>query len=547
LNTKNSNYEAYYYGLMSATGLREKDIAKPVIGIVNSWTEANPGHKPLKDLAASVKEGVWMAGGTPVEFNVPAPCDGIAQLRGMNYVLMQRDLIATSIEAMVRSHEFDGLVFLASCDKIVPGMLMAAGALDLPSIFLTGGAMIPYNDGEKSYVTSDLKELIGKWNSGEISDEKFHDLKENICSSCGTCSMYGTANTMGVFAEVIGLCPIGSTTEIFASAGKQRQARAVGERILYLVKNNLTAKHFITRESIENGIMHISATGGSTNAALHTIAIAKAADIELKLKDFDEIQERVPLIAKWKPSSNLNLNDYNNLGGVPATLSVIKDYLHLNCETVMGATIKDIVSISKNSNNKEAIRPLKTPLGEKGCFSVLYGNLAPNGAIVKKSGVDPKMFVHEGPAVVFDSEEEVMNSLINSTIKAGDVLVIRYEGPKGGPGMRELSIPAAMLVGMNLHKSVAMITDGRFSGATRGPCVGHISPEAYENGPIACIKDGDIITIDLINKVLKVNISDEELEKRKSEIKHPKKELTKLAKRYRDLVGPVEDGATWLI
>lgn len=546
MNIKNSNYEAYYHGLMSATGLREKDIEKPVIGIVNSWTEANPGHKPLRELANSVKEGVWAAGGTPVEFNVPAPCDGIAQLRGMNYVLMQRDLIATSIEAMVRSHQFDGLVFLGSCDKIVPGMLMAAASLDLPTIFLTGGSMVPYNDGTKTYATPDLKELIGKWNSGKITTEKFNELKNNICNSCGTCSMYGTANTMGVFAEVIGICPIGSTTELFCSAEKQRQARNAGERIIYLVENNITARQFITKESIENGIMHISATGGSTNAAIHTIAIAKTAGIDLTLADFDEIQSRVPVIAKWKPSSELNLYDYNQLGGVPVTLYSIRDFLNEKCLMVMGGTIGDVIKETKSVGEEKSIRTVNNPLHENGCYSVLYGNLAPNGAIVKKSGVDPEMFLHVGPAVVFDSEEEVMNSLINSRIKPGDVLVIRYEGPKGGPGMRELSIPAAMLVGMGLHTSVAMITDGRFSGATRGPCVGHISPEAWDEGPIACLKDGDIITIDLNENKINVNLTDEELEERKKNIKLPKKNLSRLLKVYRELVGPTEEGALWL-
>ncbi|MGR5589760.1 dihydroxy-acid dehydratase [Peptoniphilus grossensis] len=541
----NTNYEAYYHGLMGATGLREKDILKPTIGIVNSWTEANPGHKPLRELADSVKQGVWAAGGTPVEFNVPAPCDGMAQLREMNYVLMQRDLIASNIEAMVRSHEFDGLVFLGSCDKIIPGMLMAAGALNLPSIMLTAGAMLPYTSDGKTYSTPDLKELIGTWNSGKISDEKFQDLKENICNSCGTCSMYGTANTLGVFAEVIGICPIGSTTETFATARKQKQARDAGEAIIELVNHDIRAREFINRESIENGLMHISATGGSTNAALHILAIAKYAGIDMNLKDFDRIQRDIPLIAKWKPSSAYNLMDYNQSGGVGATLFAIKDYLHLGAKTVMDGKISDVIEKAE-IKNPDLIKTSESPIEDRGCFSVLYGNLAPNGSVVKRSGVEKEMYYHRGPAVVFDSEEEVMESLKDSSIKEGDVLVIRYEGPKGGPGMRELSIPAAMLVGMGLHKSVAMITDGRFSGATRGPCVGHVSPEAYEKGPIALIENGDIIEIDLNNNTINLEVSEEVLEERRKNLKVPEKNITKLLKVYRRLVEPAEKGATWL-
>ena len=543
---KEQNYEGYYYGLMSSLGFREKDLNKPVIGIVNSWTEANPGHKPLKDLAASVKEGVWSGGGTPVEFNVPAPCDGMAQLRGMDYVLMQRDLIATSIEAMVKAHGFDGLVFLCSCDKIVPGMLMAAASLDLPSLMLTAGSMVPYSDGKRSYVTPDLKESIGAWNNGTISDDDFGKLRENICHSCGTCSMYGTANTMGVFAEVLGLCPFNSTTELFCSSAKYKQARDVGERIIELVKNKITARSFMTKESIENGIMHISATGGSTNAALHCVAIARVAGYDFNLKKFDEIQSRVPLIAKWKPSSSYNLYDYHLAGGVLATLNSIKSHLHLDVPIAMGQSLGEILERFNFTPDNERIFSEDKALLEDGCFTVLYGNLAPNGSIIKKSGVDPEMYVHRGPAVVFDSEEEVMESLKNSSIKTGDVLVVRYEGPKGGPGMREMSIPAAMLVGMGLHKSVAMITDGRFSGASRGPCVGHISPEAWDGGPIGLIKNGDYINIDLNKKTIDVELSDEELEKRKKEVKRPEKEISKLLKKYRKLVGPSEEGALWL-
>lgn len=538
--------EAYYVGLMNACGYRDKDLHKPIIGIVNSWNEVNPGHKPLKELAQYVKEGVWAAGGAPAEFNVPAPCDGMAQLRGMQYVLPSRDLIAGSIETMVRAHNFDGLVFLCACDKIVPGMLMAAASLNLPSLFLTPGSMLPYEEDGVVYTTPDLKESIGKWKAGKISEETFHRYRQNMCASCGTCSMYGTANTMAVFAEAIGLAPFGSATMPFCVSAKFKQARDVGERIVELTRQQIPAKTFMTRESLENGIMHTSATGGSSNFALHIQAIAKVAGVKLNLKEFDAIQERVPLIAKFKPSSQYNLIDYGKAGGALGSLKTLEKFLHTEVPLAMGGTLKEALDRFTRPIDRNIIHDLEHPLQEKGCFSVLYGNLAPEGAVVKKSGVDPAMFEHRGPAVVFDSEEEVMDCLLHSDVKPGSVLVIRYEGPKGGPGMREMSIPAAMLIGMGLQKSVAMITDGRFSGASRGPCVGHISPEAWDGGPIACVKNGDMIHIDLNKHLLEVEVSEEELARRKAEIVKPDHPAYGIMKQYRKVVEGAEKGAVWL-
>lgn len=542
----NPNAEAYYVGLMNACGYRDKDLHKPIIGIVNSWNEVNPGHKPLKELAQYVKEGVWAAGGAPAEFNVPAPCDGMAQLRGMQYVLPSRDLIAGSIETMVRAHNFDGLVFLCACDKIVPGMLMAAASLNLPSLFLPPGSMLPYEEDGVVYTTPDLKESIGKWKAGKISEETFHRYRQNMCASCGTCSMYGTANTMAVFAEAIGLAPFGSATMPFCVSAKFKQARDVGERIVELTRQQIPAKTFMTRESLENGIMHTSAAGGSSNFALHIQAIAKVAGVKLNLKEFDAIQERVPLIAKFKPSSQYNLIDYGKAGGALGSLKTLEKFLHTEVPLAMGGTLKEALDRFTRPIDRNIIHDLEHPLQEKGCFSVLYGNLAPEGAVVKKSGVDPAMFEHRGPAVVFDSEEEVMDCLLHSDVKPGSVLVIRYEGPKGGPGMREMSIPAAMLIGMGLQKSVAMITDGRFSGASRGPCVGHISPEAWDGGPIACVKNGDMIHIDLNKHLLEVEVSEEELARRKAEIVKPDHPAYGIMKQYRKVVEGAEKGAVWL-
>lgn len=540
------NAEAYYVGLMNSVGYRNKDIKKPIIGIVNSWNDVNPGHKPLKDLAQYVKEGVWAAGGAPAEFCVPAPCDGMAQLRGMQYILACRDLIAGAVEGMWGAHHFDGLVFMCACDKIVPGMLMAAASINVPSIFLTPGSMLPYEENGQAFVTPDLKEAIGVWKAGEIDDCTFQRYKSNICFSCGTCSMYGTANTMCVFAEAIGICPNGSATMTYCASEKYKQARDVGERIVELVAEGKTARNFMTRKSLENGIRHVSATGGSSNFVLHVMAIAKCAEVPLTLKEFDEIQAEVPLIAKFKPSSKYNLIDYGKTGGSLATLKTIKPYLNLDVPVVMGGTLGEMLDQFKRKINEEVIRPLDQPLYNGGCFSILYGNLAPKGAVVKRSGVDPEMYYHRGPAVVFESEEDLMNCMMNSDVKPGSVIVVRYEGPKGGPGMREMSIPAAMLVGMDLHKSVAMITDGRFSGASRGPCVGHIAPEAWDGGPIACVQNGDIITIDLDKHLLQVEISDEEIAVRMKHVKRPNRKAEGILKKYRCIVDGSEEGATWL-
>lgn len=542
----NNTTEAYYVGLMHSCGYRDKDLKKPSIGIVNSFTDVNPGHKPFRELANCVKEGVWCAGGAPGEFNVPAPCDGMAQGAGMHSILPQRDLIAGSIEAMVNAQKFDGLVFLCSCDKIVPGMLMAAASLNLPCLFLTAGSMVPYDDGEKIHVTPDLKESIGQRNANKITEDTFQNYKENICYSCGTCSMYGTANTMGVFAEVIGAAPIGSTTMLSCTASKMRQARDVGERIVELTRMGKKFKDLVTEKSLINGLRHVSATGGSSNAQIHISAFAKVMGFDFDLKKFDEIQKDIPVIAKFKPSSPYNIYDYDRAGGVGATLKSIERHLYLDAELGMGGTLGEYLANYNRKIDRQIIHTEEDALYPDGCFAVLYGNLAPKGCVVKKSGVEPNMFHHRGPAVVFDSEEDLRDYMLHKTIEPGCVLVIRYEGPKGGPGMRELSIPAAMLVGMGLHTSVAMITDGRFSGATRGPCVGHIAPEAWEGGPIAAVQDGDIIDIDLDKRTIHLEISDEELSKRLQQIQKPNHPATGVLKAYRNMVAGAEEGAVWL-
>lgn len=538
--------EAYYVGLMSGAGYSKKDLRKPVIAVVNSWTDVNPGHKPLFELAGYVKEGIWAGGGTPGEFNVPAPCDGIAQGAGMRYVLPQRDLIAASIEAMVEANGFDGMVMLASCDKIIPGMLMAAARLNLPTIFVTTGAMLPYEECGKQYVACDVKEAIGSRNNNSIDQETFERWTTNFCASGGVCSMFGTANTMGTFLEATGVAPFGSATMLFCEAAKIRQARDAGERVVALVREGMTFSRIMNEKSLANGIKYISAAGGSTNGILHILALAKVLGIPLDLEKFDGIQSSVPVVAKFKPSAQKNMNDYHRAGGVPALLSTVRPHLDTTAPLAMGGTLGEALDACNKTADGDIIRPLSDPLHPAGCFSILRGNLAPEGAVVKKSGVEPGMFRHRGPAVVFNSEEEVKEFLLTKKVEPGSVLVVRYEGPKGGPGMRELSIPAAMLVGMGLHTSVAMITDGRFSGATRGPCVGHISPEAWEGGPISLVEDGDIIEIDLYANTLTLHVEEEELEKRKSGLKRPEQKLGGVLAAYRKGVGSASEGALWL-
>lgn len=538
--------EAYYRGLMHSVGFRREDLDKPQIAVVNSWTDVNPGHLPLKNLSERVREGIWAAGGSPCEFNVPAPCDGMAQGPGMHYVLPQRDLIAASIEAMVSAHGFEGLVMMASCDKIIPGMLMAAARLNLPTLFLTAGAMQPCRSGDRTVVTSDLKETIGLRRNDRIDHETFLGYQEHYCASPGTCSMMGTANTMGGFLEACGLAPFGSTTMLFSDAGKIRQARDVGQKIVSLVKEQRGFTAFMDQNTIENGIKFVSAVGGSTNAVLHIMALAQALGIDLDLFTFDRIQASVPVVAKFKPSSGFNLTDFHEAGGILTLMKSIGEYLKTDAPMAVGGRLIDYLDLALDPDDR-VIQSAANPLAENGCFGILQGSLAPGGAVVKRTGVEPSMFHHKGPAFVFDSEEDVRTFLTEKEVKPGSVLVVRYEGPKGGPGMRELSIPAAMLVGMGLHTSVAMVTDGRFSGATRGPCVGHVCPEAWDGGPLAYVRDGDLIEIDLPNNRIDLLVDEAEMaDRRRTPPEKPDHPVPGFLDRYRRLVSGAEKGAVWL-
>ncbi|MCK4792959.1 MAG: dihydroxy-acid dehydratase [Desulfobacteraceae bacterium] len=504
----------YARSLYRASGYTSSDLNKPLIAVANSWTEGNPGHYHLKELASHVKKGIISAGGMPVEFNTIAPCDGIAQGRGMHYILPSREIIAASVELMIQAHQFDAMVMLCSCDKIVPGMLMAALRCNVPTIFLTGGPMLPFSSEEGVMVASDVKEAIGAYKSGKIDEEKLTYIESNVCCSPGLCSMMGTASTMSCIVEALGLSMPLCSTMLAVSSAKINSARLTGEQIMKVLEKDLTPRKIVTEASIRNAIKVGVSIGGSTNMLLHISAIAKEIGIRVPMLLFDKISRETPLLARFKPASKYSLLDFHEAGGVPALINEMKSILELDLPSVTGKTLRENVSNS-NIKNREVIHSVNAPISSEGGIAILYGSLAPKGAVVKQSAVNPEMMVHSGPAKVFESEEDVREYMSSKRVKSGDVLVIRYEGPKGGPGMRELSIPAALLIGMGLGDSVAMITDGRYSGASRGPCVGHVCPEAAEGGPIALVQDGDIIDIDIPNRRLDIRLSETELKNRK--------------------------------
>ncbi len=536
---------AYPRALYRSMGYDDQDLRKPHIGIVNSWSEVNPGHIHLRQLAEFVKQGVWQAGGTPFEFNTISPCDGVAQGVGMHYILPSRDVIAASVECMTQAHRFDGLVMLGSCDKIVPGMLMAAAVLDLPTIFVTGGPMEPRTMAGQDLVVCDVKEAMGRVSSGEITEPEFEEIERDTCTGAGACGMMGTANTMSCLVEALGLSLPGTATISALDAKRQRLAKQAGRRVVELVKEGVHARRFLTRASLENALRAVLAMGGSSNVVLHVLAMAALAQVPLVLDDFDRLSRETPLIAKFKPASKYTLKDFESAGGMPGLLKELTPLLNLDCPVVEGGDLRSRIEGARVSR-REVIHCLEEPLAPEGGLAVLKGNLAPHGAIVKQSGVNPSMLVHTGPARVAESEEEVRELLLGGQVQPGDVLVIRNEGPKGGPGMRELSIPAALLVGMGLGDSVAMVTDGRFSGATRGPCIGHVAPEAAEGGPLALVEDGDLIEIDIPSRELNLKITQQEMDRRLASRRGQLEEATGFLGLYARSVGSSAHGALFI-
>lgn len=531
--------------LLKCLGVTNNDMKKPFIGVVNSFTETVPGHMHLNQLAKFVKDGVRSAGGVPFEVNTMALCDGLLMgHEGMHYSLPSRELIADSVEVLVKANSFDGIVLLTNCDKITPGMTMAAARANIPTIVVTGGPMLSGMFKGKRVDVTTIFEAVGKAASGEISQEDLKGLENEAFPGCGSCNGMYTANTMACAIESMGLSLPGCATTPAVSSAKLRIAKRSGEKIIELVTKALKPRVIMTREAFENAIMVDMALGGSTNSVLHLIAIANETEIDLPLDLFDEYGRKIPHLCDMRPSGKFDLFELNQAGGIPAVMKEISRKLHLETITVTGKKTKENIEYATN-DDKSIIRSVINPIHKEGGIAVLTGNLAPNGAVVKATAISPRILVHKGPAKVFDSEEEAMKAILNKRIIQGDVVVIRYEGPKGGPGMREMLAPTAAISGMGLSESVCLITDGRFSGATRGPCIGHIAPEAAKKGPIAALKNGDSIMIDIPKRRIDVLLNREELEDRLANWKPPKPKITGgYLDRYRSLVQSADKGAT---
>jgi len=534
---------APHRALLKALGVTDRDIDKPFIAVVNSFTTVVPGHAHLNQVADAVKAGVISAGGMPFEFNTIAICDGLAMgHEGMRYSLPSREIIADSIELVVQAHRFDAMVLVTNCDKITPGMLMTAARLNIPSIVVTGGPMLSGIYKGRKVGTASMFEAVGEVAAGKMSEEELKMLEDLACPGCGSCNGMFTANTMACVTEALGMSLPGSATPPAVSASRLRIARESGERVVELTRDDLKPLGIMTPEAFENAIMIDMALGGSTNTVLHLSAIAMEAGVLLPLSLFDELSRRVSHLCDMISSGPYAMEDLDVAGGIPAVMKELSPFLHLDAVTVTGKTVRENIE-QATVLDANVIRPLTNPVHREGGIAVLSGNLAPKGAVVKATAILPKMLVHKGPARVFDSEEEAMKAILNKKIRKGDVVVIRYEGLKGGPGMREMLSPTATIAGMGLSESVALVTDGRFSGATRGPCIGHVSPEAAEGGPIAALRNRDIVEIDVPKRKLSVELTDEELGNRlKSwKPKQPKVRRGYLV-RYSQLVQPAHMG-----
>ena len=535
---------APHRSLLFATGLPREEMDKPFIGLISSFTDSVPGHIGFRDLERAIEKGVHGGGGYCFLSSVPGICDGIAMgHRGMHYSLPSRELIADIIESVVQATCFDGLVLLTNCDKFTPGMLMAAARLDIPAVVVTAGPMISgrYKTKRLSLVR-DTFEAVGKCQAGEISEEEVGKFEIEACPGPGSCQGLYTANTMSCLTETMGMSLPGCGTALAVSSKKRRIAYESGKRIVDLVKKGITTRQVLTKAAFENAIRVDLSLGGSTNTVLHLPAIAHEAEIELKLELFDELGKESPQLTNIRPGGEHFMEDMEYAGGIPAVLNVLKDRLTDNI-TTSGKSIKEIAENGEVSDD-DVIRPLDNPYKKEGGIAILKGNIAPDCAVVKHSAVSKKALNFTGTARVFNSEEEGMKAIMNKEIKSGDVVVIRYEGPKGGPGMREMLSPTAAIAGMNLSDSVALITDGRFSGGTRGPCIGHISPEAMAGGPIALIEEGDKIAINIPERKIDLLISDDEMKKRRDSWKAPEPKIKKgYLARYQKLVTSANTGA----
>ncbi len=511
-------HRAFY----KAVGLTDEELKHPLVAIVNSWNEIVPGHIHLRYVSDAVKAGVRMAGGTPLEFDTIAICDGIAMgHKGMQTPLPSRENIADSIELMIQAHFFDAMVCIASCDKIIPAQLMAAARLDIPTVLCTGGPMLPKPYKGKPVDAAFAFEAIGLFKSGQITEEEALLIENTCCAGAGACGGMFTANTMQCLTEALGMSLPGCATTHAVDAKKIRQGKESGIQIMKLLEKGITPSKIMTQESIENAIVVDMALGGSTNTVLHLPAVAHELGLTLDLDTFDKISRNTPHLCNMSPiKDGFNLIDLENAGGIPAVMKELSSLLHMNVLTVSGKNLEEnLKDVKAQVLDRNVIRPLSDPVHKEGGTAILRGNLAPEGAVVKQTAVDPKMLKHTGPAKVFDDEELAVKAIGDRKIAEGDVVVIRYEGPKGGPGMREMLAATSLIASMGLGESVALVTDGRFSGATRGGCIGHVSPEAVDGGPIALITDGDVIEIDIPSRILNVKLSDQELEERRKKWK----------------------------
>ena len=536
---------APHRSLLKGLGFVNEEMDKPIIGIANSFNEIIPGHVHLKTLVQAVKDGIRNAGGVPMEFNTIGICDGLAMNHiGMKYSLVTRNIIADSIEATAMATPFDAIVFIPNCDKVVPGMLIAAARLNIPSLFISGGAMLAGVYKGKKVGLSNVFEAVGQYEAGLMTKKELNMVEDMACPTCGSCSGMYTANTMNCLTEALGMGLPGNGTVPAVFSERLRLAKKAGMQIMEVLKQDLRPKDIMTKEAFENTVAVDMALGGSSNTALHLPAIAHEAGVKLTLDDFNEIAKKTPQLCKLSPSGEYFIEDLYRAGGVTGVMRRMLENgrLHGDAKTVALETQGELAK-GAFINDDDVIKPWDKPAYETGGIAVLKGNLAIDGSVVKEGAVDKEMLVHSGPAKVFDNEEDAVEAIRGGKIVAGDVVVIRYEGPKGGPGMREMLAPTAMIAGMGLDKDVALITDGRFSGATRGASIGHVSPEAASGGTIGIVQDGDIIEIDIPNRKLNVKLSDEEIEKRKSEKKPYKIEVKGYLKKYALHVSSAAEGA----
>jgi len=545
-NVKKGYTKAPHRSLFKAMGYTDTEINRPIIGVVNSQSEIVPGHLHLDTIAKAVKEGVRIAGGTPIEVPSIAVCDGIAMgHKGMHYSLVSRELIADSVETLAEAHQFDGLVLIPNCDKVVPGMLMAAARLNIPAIVISGGPMLAGTSGNKKISLTTMFEAVGSMSCGKMSEEEIIDLENSACPSCGSCSGMFTANTMNCLTEVLGMGLPGNGTIPAVMADRIRLAKEAGMKIMELVEKDIKPRDILTKDAFVNAFTVDMALGGSTNTILHLPAIAHEAGVDINLDMLNEISAKTPNLCKLAPAGHLHIEDLDAAGGIPAVMNelskknlIIKDTLTVTGKTT-GENIKDTKVL-----DYEVIRPIDKPYSFTGGLAILKGNLAEEGCVVKRSAVDESMLVHKGPAKVFNSEDEAIEAILGGKIVKGDVVVIRYEGPKGGPGMREMLSPTAAIAGQGLDKDVALITDGRFSGATRGASIGHVAPEAAVGGLIGIVENGDIISINIPENRITLEVSEEEINRRKANFKPlPAKIKTGVLSRYSKLVTSASKGA----